>query len=501
NVTGLTKVLLTCAAKWDNLRVFDFPYLGYYRDPVWIMRAVELAKALGRSQSIRTILLPQLFQIPSYLSHLRDIPSLQVLQFKTRPHVYVTRYCDNDPRLKALACYPPEPTEPPQNPNIPDIAPSLNPSFVPLASASQDTRDAILDRVFFFAMHVEARQPTHGQPKPESNGSRLVIPLVSKEFNRLALRHLYERPNVHSYGSASLLAAHLSTHSDLGAFIKHIDLGLSYPQDRRTIISYATNLQHLESTSGSLEFYQLLGCTAGRSLERAAFRFEEGKIPASLLANFTALRELSLSAPWTTFEQPDTIFAVDNLHTLCIEARHSGLSLLRALSGVRLPALRTLRVKLQYSVGSDIDSSVAKFFAAHGSALTHLSIPFDHVLLPDWKLFDVCRALVEVKFDHIMFVDDATLTSEVLTCVTPHTGLVKMILFSNIIKDPDDLDPALFPALREVQIADCSWPTTERAIAKSEVVPLAEAWLKQGINLTDSAGQHWVPRVKRARGR
>ncbi|KAJ7177655.1 hypothetical protein C8R46DRAFT_1187964 [Mycena filopes] len=324
-----------------------------------------------------------------------------------------------------------------------------------------DTRDAILDRVLFFAMDVEARLPNSGPHKHKagSSPSRLAILLVSKNFNRLALCHLYERPNtVSGYARTRLLAIHgqLSAHPELGA--------------------------HIHKTTD---------CTCPSGPHRG--RLSGASWPTSLFAHFTALRELTLWATGAQFIQPDTIFAMDKLHTLSIESLHPELS---------LSALRILRMNFCYNIGPHFDFSVAKFLTVHGNHLTHLSFRFTQRLLPHFKLFDVCRALVEVEFhDHEnVYKSTGMSTSEVLTCTTPHTALVKMILFSNIIEDPDDLDPAVFPALREIQIRNYSWPTTERAIAKSEYVPLAEAWLQQGIRLTDSTGQHWVPRVERARG-
>ncbi|KAJ7652851.1 hypothetical protein DFH06DRAFT_1299566 [Mycena polygramma] len=62
-------------------------------------------------------------------------------------------------------------------------------------------------------------------------------------------------------------------------------------------------------------------------------------------------------------------------------------------------------------------------------------------------------------------------------------------------------NPTMFPILREIQISVLDWPTTEREISKSEWVPLAEKWLGHGIKLTDVDGQHWIPRIKRSRGR
>ncbi|KAJ6516461.1 hypothetical protein C8R45DRAFT_245487 [Mycena sanguinolenta] len=52
------------------------------------------------------------------------------------------------------------------------------------------------------------------------------------------------------------------------------------------------------------------------------------------------------------------------------------------------------------------------------------------------------------------------------------------------------------PNLRELTVDCLEWPTNEREITKSCCVPWAEILLKRGIDLTDSTGAKWRPRLK-----
>ncbi|KAJ7366537.1 hypothetical protein DFH08DRAFT_834733 [Mycena albidolilacea] len=58
------------------------------------------------------------------------------------------------------------------------------------------------------------------------------------------------------------------------------------------------------------------------------------------------------------------------------------------------------------------------------------------------------------------------------------------------------LDVAPFPALRQIEHADCYWPITERDISRSQWVRWAESLLERNIQLVDRKGTHWRPRLK-----
>ncbi|KAJ6467636.1 hypothetical protein C8R47DRAFT_1152278 [Mycena vitilis] len=470
NLAALTKVVLRCIPKWHNLRVFDFPYFCSLHYPVsaqqtWMTRATNLAAALAQSQ-VETVLIQELYHaLPDFFLVLSKIPSVRVLQLTAEPSPRVRHALDTDARLKALVRYPPLETEDEDDDEenlvlAPDIPPSLNPSFVPMAHASDEVRDMVWKRVLFFAMHVEERRSI---PRKKMLPSPLPFLLVSKYIGRLALPYLYDCLRIADPEVLSLLAFRVKNRPELGPCIQSIYL--TYPLAKQTpskqvdtlaIFSRATNLKIL-STGNIIPFNHLEGLAgaSASSLRRLSFR-TPSEISSSVFTRFPELEvlELATNPSGTTFtHSPAASNALTKLHTLCIGALCDAPSLLDVLSLMRLESLHTLMLShgpnfYEQHVYREV---YAKFLKAHQMTIRHLKV----ASLPGAADFHL----------------------------------------------PEDFDPTMFPVLREIQIHALDWPTTEREISKSEWVPLAEKWLEHGIKLTDAEGQHWIPRVKRSRGR
>ncbi|KAJ6569201.1 hypothetical protein B0H19DRAFT_1134834 [Mycena capillaripes] len=512
NLAALRKVVLRCVSKWD-LKILDFPYLTSYNYrhislPEWMTRSADLVAALERSQTVHTVLLNSEFydfyELPSFFLPLSKIPTVQVLQFKVQIGPGAKARIEADARLKQLVRYPraPDSSSAEDHAQVPDIAPPLNPFFIPMESASEEIREFVWKRVLFFAMYVEELR-CHSFPRgpSESYPSRLPILLVSKYFNRLALPYLYDSLNVTRNGVAAAMVQQLKDRPELGSFIRFIHFEWFFDADTiRTIFSYATNAQKYSANVNLAippDCFEVLAKTTGPSLRELAIQFRSSRIPTSMFTHFAELRVLTLWAPDVKFP-PDSSLetALNKLHTLCIPDVRYDFSFFHAFSMMKLQSLHTLELGC---ILPDHDSTTSgeavKFLNIHGGRLRHLTLRYQQVLL-DFKVFDICRELVDVDL-----TGSYSLPPEVFTCETPHTSLTKIILDDNVFDNSAQIDPALFPALREIQIHDCEWPTTEREVSKSEWVPFAEAWLWHGIKLTDSAGQHWIPRVKRARGR
>ncbi|KAJ7926266.1 hypothetical protein B0H13DRAFT_1973257 [Mycena leptocephala] len=470
NLTALTKVILGCIVKWDNLRVFDFPYLcpsqyRYGTELTWRERSKNLAEALAGSQTVHTVLFGELWGLTDSLLSLSKVPTIQVLQLKVQLPVHTRRVFDDDPRLKSLVRYPEMPDPKPEGAaQIPDIAPSLNPSFIPMESASEQTREVVWKRVLFFAMYVEElRCPSFSRRPRESHPSRLPILLVSKYFNRLALPYIYDCPNITQFG-AHAMARQLKNRPELGSFIRFIFINRYLPLD-------------------TLPF-QILANATGSSLKECSIRLSQGRIHASCSL-------LSADCFQADSEPMPENLGLSKLGTLRVSHLSSNNSILHVFSMIR-------KVSLPVCF-SELDSlHTARFEYVTNSELfrlRHLAFPFGSGMA-EFKLFDVCKQLVDVELLRISPPPQA------FTCETPHGSLVKIIMADNDdLRDPDEFDFTSFPALREIQIRNWKWPTTERAISKCEWIAVAEAWLNHGIKVTDSEEQHWIPRVKRSRKR
>ncbi|KAJ6505823.1 hypothetical protein C8R47DRAFT_1102511 [Mycena vitilis] len=505
HLAALTKVVLSCiSGKWDNMTVFDFPYLcpRQYRrshESTWHSRATVLAEALTHSQ-VQTIIFHALWQLPAFFLTLANIASVQVMQFEAESFALKWAIDTADARVKALIQFasanPPEDQDRADS-AVPDISPSLNPSFVPMESAPEGVREFIWKRVLFFAMSVAERR-TLPRPIDQTLPSRLPMLLVSKYISRLALPYMFDRLNFPISHKVASLGSQLEARPQLGACIRSIDWPYyaSPPDTMLTVLSCAKNLEIFSCNAPtSLEHLELLATCAGSSLREVTFHTQNNQIPTSLFARLQELRVLELSCSGTTFTcDPAGGNGLNKLHTIRFKYLVRDFSFLHAFSTMSLDSLHTLQFMSPTSDSSAVWEAVCEFLTAHRKTLLHLRAVYDPQNVENFKLFDVCKELRDVEFM-------GAVPPTVLTCTTPHLSLTKIIMSSHVLAVPDVFDPAMFPMLREIQTHMLKWPTTEREISKSTCVPLAEAWLKHGIKVTDSHGQHWIPRVKRSRGR
>ncbi|KAF7369522.1 F-box domain-containing protein [Mycena venus] len=510
NLADLTQTLLSCIQTWTNLKIFGFPY-GSNADvgAVWPERARNLVRGLAKAHSVHTILLSSTFRsIPQFIKQLCDIPSLHLIQFEQplgEEYYYyddddddVISQITSDPRLKALACY--NTFQPPKKPDVssgfmPDIAPSLNPSFVPMESASEETREIVWKRVLFFAMYVEEfRDPAFPHWPTSSYQSRLPILCVSRYFNRLALPYIYDAPYL-SIRTMPKFAKQLQQRPHLGSFIRFLfaPIGAAVTAENMLqILSHATNVESFlpRSSTGpyaarvSAEPLDMLARTTGPSLREICITLEMSTISTSLLAHFTHVRILELRG-WNTISViPDeALYALPSLHTL----RIGNPSFLDVFTIMRLESLHT--VVLPYVVDAP---DLIKFLKAHGHRLLHFTVGTIHGD-DKFKFLDLCSSLEDVQF--LGECDVFQLTRE-----TPCRSLTKIIA-ERLPDDFEKLSLAFFLALREIHLTQLEWPTTERDINKSKCVPIAESLLEKSIKLIDSTGKQWIPRVKSTRTR
>ncbi|KAJ7503392.1 hypothetical protein B0H11DRAFT_2274054 [Mycena galericulata] len=498
-LTALTQTVLSCIRTWDNMKIFGFPYgSDTMYNTIWTQRAHNLVQALSQSH-VQTVLLSSTFgRIPGFIDGLCKIGSLQTLQFHSVEYHIKLRF-DSDPQIKTLARYSTSGPTRQQIPPpfvVPDIAPSLNPTFKPMQFASEEVQETIWKRVLFFAMYVEEfrtrdfpRHPTASHP------SRLPILGVSKYFNRLGLPYLYDCLNLTSY-SAVPIQRHLQAHPHLGSSIRSIFIsGLTPDDPMLQILANAPNVERIiprvtfHSAHISTAVLDLLA-RAPRSSLRELSGYIDSTISSSSFAHFSELRVLELRANHLTKVTPSASHSMKMLHTLRAEGNY--ISFLEVFTPMRLESLHTFSLP-RYAFGNT--TVVHKFLRAHGDKLLHIAIGGipDEDNDGDFNVFDICKSLVDVEFHGEC--DVVQLSPE-----TSHESLAKIVA-NELPKNLEDLNFDMFPALREIHINRLEWPTTERGIFKSKVVPFAESLLEKDIKLMDSAGKHWIPRVKSTRAR
>ncbi|KAJ7651185.1 hypothetical protein FB45DRAFT_820677 [Roridomyces roridus] len=505
---ALRKSVLECIPLWNNLRIFCYPYPSHiiFGGPIWVQRAMELSQTLVGSH-VQTIIFSSTFSsIPRFIPPLYGIPSLEVLQFQPSLGVdsRFVSVINGDPRLKRLAKY--EMKDSHQEPvlNEPIIAPSLNPHFRPMDSASEQTRETVWKRVLFFAMYVELfGSPLRRRPNASLYPSRLPILCVSKYFHRLALPYLHESVKITPRNAVKFREA-LDNQPLLGSFIRRlftasepfVPKSSSGKQDIQDAVLGAFQCaHHLEvfvpvpgcaRQHFSTEAFELLAKTAGRSLQELTISLDTS-ISASMFEAFSALRTLDIGGWNLTAERLDSpSHALKSLHTLKIGLDFSG------SPGAILAVFEDMGLESLHSLGFPEHSKAASpLVKAHGAKLLHLTMEY----ASDFPALRLCPNLVDLELTGPWNFTD-------LAPSNPHNSLTKIVA-SNMPTDMDEdkFNQEMFPALREIQIRSLHWPTTERDIVKSKFVPFAEYLLEKNVKLTSRDGKAWVPRLKLKTGR
>ncbi|KAK7016884.1 hypothetical protein R3P38DRAFT_2540994, partial [Favolaschia claudopus] len=466
----LTKVLSSCIrTEWKNMETFAFPYgndveLTYPRE----VQAEALARVLAQSATLHTVTAAMaLDHVPRFIHTLCDIPTLKTIQF-TRPlRSQHAEKINSNPKLKSLARYTTEKscrdncTTPPDF--APEILPSLNPSFVPLKSASDATRDLIWRNVLFFAMYVEElRDRAFPRGPTDSHPSRLPILQVSRYFHRLGLPYLYDSLNL-TYSSMPQIAQALRERPGLGSNIRVVLTSTNVLGDTpRTILSRAHNLQLLQPKdprdSGcvmSSQNFRSLADIAGSSLRELHLYIHDAPLSSSLITKFTALRTLELEYSVSMSKKRSllalmstaitTTAAMEFLHTLRFHGMNS--LILRFFIPMRLDALHTVAMPVLI----DDTSMFLRFLEAHGSHLLHLVLPNN--LRKDARALDLCPNLQVLEFPHSIKPSQISLDA-------PHPFLNKIIA-RELTGDYFKGESEMLPALREIHLTHFQWPATE----------------------------------------
>ncbi|KAJ7699466.1 hypothetical protein B0H14DRAFT_776860 [Mycena olivaceomarginata] len=221
---------------------------------------------------------------------------------------------------------------------------------------------------------------------------------------------------------------------------------------------------------------------------------------ATIFNSFTALRTLAWDSR-TAFRVTNVpANRLRNLEELCITSMSS--TFMVVLSGMKLQSLRCLILSGDDSTNPGLET----LLKAHGPKLTDLNLSEDNLNTLGPKIFELCpnlHSLLILGHDapDISYFDPPSM----------FTSLVKIILevpdywrSRNLSKDEvvkwgrffDGFEPENFPQVRKITAHSCTWPTTERDIAKSPWVRWAEMLLECNINLLDMAGTKWRPRLK-----
>ncbi|KAJ6516462.1 hypothetical protein C8R45DRAFT_890116, partial [Mycena sanguinolenta] len=190
----LLNALSQAIFKWD--RLVDFPrnltfsdYLSFsqcvfdcpFNDGITVYGTIqplaiwEIIQPLVKCKRLHTVAIPTVYHVPWTCLHLEECP-LKVIQIKepvkwkerrfletTRVPMTLLRFTD----ISAIS-------------ELPLIAPSLNPLFIPMISVHKEVQDKIWGHVFYFAMRAPE---VASDPLTPVRWRRLALLLVSKMFN------------------------------------------------------------------------------------------------------------------------------------------------------------------------------------------------------------------------------------------------------------------------------------------------------------------------------
>ncbi|KAJ6567041.1 hypothetical protein B0H19DRAFT_1374372 [Mycena capillaripes] len=523
-LTQLVDAVVKSMSKWDQLCVFDCPYTDRSD------RGALFIRPLVKSKRLHTLIIPGASGLSWAYSAFKKCP-LQVIRIKQPIRHWDRHYISNaDPVLMALLQFteqPPLGTNTAQDsiPDLMSIAPSLNPSFIPLAGAPEEVYDAIWARILYFAMSVPelASGVAHRKIPP-----RLPLLLVSKTFNRLGLPHYYAY-TVLKNSTMSKFASILSKNPSIGACVRgfspsyagwdlepdsdelNSDVDNVPEEDSALTVLSQTNglvrfsgpkslygdsfLLHLENAI-SWDAFEAMAHSSGSTLREFSARITSQKpAEATIFKHLTALRTLDWKCG-TGFMLPNVAFdGFPRLEELRITSTSD--SFWTALSLMRLKSLQRVVLTADFT-------SPEIFLQAHGSKLTRLELPCKILEILNVKIFEVCQNLTSIS---ISLKYDISPRAEYFDSRQTVPSLTKIILDMPLwIRNKDriaeweqffiDFEPERLPNLREMEVKCCVWPTNERDIAKSCWVRWAEILLKKNVSLTDKAGKKWRPRLK-----
>ncbi|KAJ7221959.1 hypothetical protein B0H12DRAFT_300890 [Mycena haematopus] len=195
---NLSTTLGECLSNWDNLQLVDIPRTLAF----WDHHAHTIFDGLRKSASLHTVVIPEAnYAHASWVAlnlkgtGLRTIQIKNTITNKEDANSDFFKHFDENPTVTALLKYTVEEKLPPphlakQRPIQPSIAPSLNPFFIPMDSASVNVQESIWKRMLYYTMFTR-EQEADIYRKGIPRRLRLPLLLVSKTFNKLALPYYY----------------------------------------------------------------------------------------------------------------------------------------------------------------------------------------------------------------------------------------------------------------------------------------------------------------------
>ncbi|KAJ6456169.1 hypothetical protein C8R45DRAFT_1187141 [Mycena sanguinolenta] len=391
---NLTSVLGDCLSSWDNLQIVDLPRPLLSNDP----RFGAIFDGLKKSANLHTVVIPEAdyndaFKVARHLKEtsLRNIEIKNPIEKAADSHFF--KHFAEDPTVTAMLQYTvveeklsrPSAKEKKivQPMHIqPIVAPSPNPFFVPMDSASVTVQESVWKRALSYAMFIpEQEADIYRQDIPR----RLPLLLVSKTFNKLALSYHYSFVSLKSARAIPKFLHILVNHPTVGPQVRVIFGSLGRPKapsdPMATILSLTTRLEQLHHRSYVTRYES--------GLAFGSYSTEE---PSILSWNaFTALAKSSGSTLREFSQQVEHGYELGPPQVFNRFTQLMSLDWKTPIEfgSIKLPSLQRLTL-------SENIPDATELLHSCGCTLTELTLAFEAVKNLDLNLFALCPNLTFV---------------------------------------------------------------------------------------------------------
>ncbi|RDB30792.1 hypothetical protein Hypma_005750 [Hypsizygus marmoreus] len=491
-VKNLLSTLEACFATWKNFRHVYLPAnYTHHTDEIvnTLTKAQNLNSVTSSSHALSLSLLESLASNPSlksinlHCSHSCNLDITSCNGFRNR--------INEAPNVAALVKIETKDCRPwKTSPGESSIMTATNPSFVPLANASEDTRLGIWDQIIRFATNCGSYQAdvfaSAGEVK-SLNITRTSISRVCRSFRALAHPYIYAHLVFTEFYSLRLLAQSLKETPALGGYVRSLrSVGCMWElyegdESRKLmhqILLRTPQLSHIcavpsrdpfdltfsPNLSISWAGFEALATTSGPNVITIGnITIDSSESPCSslVLGRFSNLRTLACTIT-VAFDVDSDLVSHDwlaHLEHLELSAPHP--SLLQLLSLIDLNSLRVVVLK-----SCSAHDNVEIFLKRHGCKLTKLKMNVELAALPVLELCSQlpCLELLGARFPN----------AELFKPRTKHVCLSKVVIMkcknstdSFDLKSGEDfvtsrsVNFSSCPAFRELQITFCEWPRHE----------------------------------------
>ncbi|KAJ7163226.1 hypothetical protein C8R46DRAFT_335847 [Mycena filopes] len=508
----LFKKLCDRIPTWTNMVVFEVTL----EDMPW-HTVVTIANALRRAPSLTTVVISDLKVSKRKLHSLVNVasnPSLKLVQIKSRQTWYTGSQplspemitTDTARKFYKLLSFPnPSPVE------------RTLASFVYPARLAADPllEDAIWNRVLYFALDCRSDPPKWNGSLPHYDYTPIAPILVCKKFARLGIPHLCRNPVLGHSVTLRSFEVRLCEEPYLGQHVRSLTVTLSdnfETQDHVVLTSIISHTPFLVELHGGtwagryclpipFDAFVALGKSCGFYLSTFKSIPVSGAAEAvdpNIFSLFPRMRCLDWDSP-IAFERELSPVPVptDTLRDLVqLEMGDCDPSFLEILSQMELPYLRVVMFSAKAEGGLPL-------LQKHGSKLEHLMVSVPQLMSSDLSIFHHCPSVTvlgiswnrqtEFDFNDALAESHACLERIVFRyCLHSMTATQRTSLGRFLTS----LDASPFPALRQIEHAECQFPTTDREMLKSNWVKWAESLLDQNIQLVGTNGIPWRRRLK-----